>query len=125
MYLSIVEVNFSIYRQDSGNGAHWCATQVDPAGNVVFNSWGDCSVSSCPLEAGPGSSCDTVGGPDTGRPCVFPFSLGGETHTECTIGRAETACSTVILWGIFTVKTCKVKVLGTFVMTSLVKPLGL
>ena len=98
-------INFSIFRQDSLNGAHWCATEVDPAGNVVFNSWGDCSVSSCPLEAG---SCDTVGGPDKEKPCVFPFTVGGETHTECTTGQAETACSTIVLWGILTVKTCKV-----------------
>ena len=105
---SYFEANFFIIRQDSVTGAAWCATQVDPAGNVVFNSWGDCSVSSCPMEAGPGPSCDTVGGPSTGRPCVFPFSLGGVTHTQCITGRVVTSCSEIVLWGIFTVKTCKV-----------------
>lgn len=104
----IFGANFSIVRQDSLNGAAWCATEVDPAGNVVYNSWGDCSVDSCPLEEGPGP-CDTIGGPSEGRPCVFPFTVRGVSHTECITGQVETSCSEILLWGIFTVKTCKVR----------------
>ena len=30
-----------------------------------------------------GSSCVTESGPDTGSPCIFPFSYNGVTYTEC------------------------------------------
>ena len=102
-----MESNLYFSRQDSANDAAWCATEVDPAGNVVFNKWGDCQESVCPVEEG--GECDTVGGPGQGQPCVFPFSVGGETHWECTTGSVETGCSTVVLWGVITVKTCKVR----------------
>ena len=35
-----------------------------------------------------GSSCVTESGPDTGSPCIFPFSYNGVTYTECLASNA-------------------------------------
>ena len=84
----------------------WCATAVDPAGNVVTNMWADCHVDTCPVEGS--ETCLTIGGPSVNTPCVFPFTIKGETYNECVTGKIETSCMTTILWGVFTIKTCKV-----------------
>ena len=87
-------------RTDSYNSAAWCATAVDPGGNVVTNRcaiisthvptihvsmarWGDCDPARCPVEAA--GSCEAVGGPGLGQPCVFPFTVDGETHHQCKV----------------------------------------
>ena len=62
-------------------------------------------MSRCPVEE---PECVTVGGPSPESPCVFPFTVGGETHTECLTGRLETGCVTYTYWGFLTVTTCKV-----------------
>ena len=84
----------------------WCATTIDPAGKVVTNRWEDCSLASCPAEEKP--SCLTVGGPDEGSPCAFPFTIGDQTYSECVEGQLETGCVSVTYWGFLTIKTCKV-----------------
>ena len=84
----------------------WCATSIDPAGEVVTNRWEDCSLASCPAEEKP--ACLTVGGPDEGAPCAFPFTIGEETYSECVEGLRETGCITTTYWGFLTIKTCKV-----------------
>ena len=71
-------------REDSV--AAWCATKVDPGGNVVTNSWEDCNVGTCPIEDGE-DTCMTVAGPSINQPCVFPFTVGGETYNDCAQDR--------------------------------------
>jgi len=79
----------------------WCAIAVDRGTDeVITNRWGDCLVSSprssCPEEALNVPSCTTVGGPDQGKPCIFPFRHNGVTYRECSVaGLNGTAwCST-------------------------------
>ena len=58
----------------------WCATQVDSAGAVVTNRWGDCdatSLSSCEPEQITLPSCSTPQGH-----CVFPFRYNGQVNRE-------------------------------------------
>ena len=80
---------------------------IDPAGNVVINKWENCNVATCPVEEEPGT-CLTIGGPDVGKECKFPFTINGETFTDCITGKMETSCTETLVWGIFKVKTCKV-----------------
>ena len=52
-----------------------------------------------PTPPPPGGTCVTVGGPASGRPCVFPFRFGGVTYNQCTFegnqpGETEPWCST-------------------------------
>ena len=42
------------------------------------NGWISCSKRAC-------SMCKTVGGPDAGAPCVFPFYFGDRKHKSCTM----------------------------------------
>merc|ERR1711970_1069364 len=76
----------------------WCATQVDDAGVVVTNRWGDCdtgSLSSCEPETISVPSCTTESGPYSNEPCVFPFRYNGITYTSCTSqDRSAAWCST-------------------------------
>jgi len=67
----------------------WCATQKDSKGEVVFNKWGDCNIStlsSCQAESLASSpvSCITSSGPRPNQDCVFPFRYLGVTYTACT-----------------------------------------
>ena len=45
------------------------------------------------------NECQTVGGPDQGRPCMFPFKFQGKIYNECPVARLEdpskTWCSTM------------------------------
>jgi len=94
----------------------WCATRVDPSGNVIQNRWGDCAIqsstSSCPVDTPgtgdrfttpqptriPATSCFTVGGPDPNRRCLFPFIHDGKLFNECTTyGLGDYWCSTLTL----------------------------
>ena len=52
------------------------------------------------LGAGAGSgtgsgsgNCETVGGPDIGKPCVFPAIFNGVSYTECMQQRCATEVS--------------------------------
>ena len=49
----------SCTKVESANGAGWCATQVDRAGQVVRNRWEDCGLGCPGMEQG-----------DTGIPCT-------------------------------------------------------
>ena len=145
-------------RTDSYNSAAWCATAVDPGGNVVTNRcviisshtsphhhpcllarWGDCDPARCPVEAA--GSCEAVGGPGLGQPCIFPFTVDGETHHQCKVpqldhciedgfhsfyynkcrlqlGKVKTGCSSILLWGFITVETCKVSTRANFITNT-------
>ena len=65
---------------------------------MVPGKWGVCSVN-CPgavSSAGSGSGsgiCETVGGPDIGKPCVFPAIFNGVSYTECMQQRCATEVS--------------------------------
>merc|ERR1712013_270265 len=76
----------------------WCATQVDSAGVVVTNKWGDCdtgSLSSCQPETISLPSCTTQSGPYPDQACVFPFRYNGVTYTSCTTqDKSQAWCST-------------------------------
>jgi len=76
----------------------WCATQVDSAGVVVTNKWGDCetgSLSSCQTETIDVPTCTTESGPYANAACVFPFRYNGVTYTSCTTQDKDQAwCST-------------------------------
>ena len=72
---------------------------VDTLDNVIVaGKWGVCSVN-CPgavSSAGSGSGsgiCETVGGPDPGRPCVFPAIFNGVSYTECMQQKCATEVS--------------------------------
>ena len=45
------------------------------------------------------NECQTVGGPDQGRPCMFPFKFQGKIYNECPVAHLEdpskTWCSTM------------------------------
>jgi len=58
----------SCTKVDSANGAGWCATQVDRAGQVVRNRWEDC-----------GLGCPGMEEWDTAIPCddLFLFNVAG------------------------------------------------
>ena len=77
---------------------HWCATEVDSAGVVVTNKWGDCdtgSLSSCEPETISVPTCTTESGPYPDEACVFPFRYNGVTYTSCTTQDKDQAwCST-------------------------------
>ena len=85
---------------------------VDTLDNVmVAGKWGVCSVN-CPgavSSAGSGSgsgagsgsgsgagsgNCETEGGPDPGRPCIFPAIFNGVSYTEC--GMDPPMCATEV-----------------------------
>merc|ERR1712079_220738 len=76
----------------------WCATQVDAAGVVVTNRWGDCdtgSLSSCEPETISLPSCTTQSGPYPNQACAFPFRYNGVTYTSCTTqDKSDAWCST-------------------------------
>merc|ERR1719320_1126104 len=76
----------------------WSATQVDSAGVVVTNKWGDCdtgSLSSCQPETISLPSCTTQSGPYPDQACVFPFRYNGVTYTSCTTqDKSQAWCST-------------------------------
>ena len=42
------------------------------------------------------TSCHTVSGPDTGSPCVFPFTYNEETHTSCHGSAGQQLCATTV-----------------------------
>ena len=51
------------------------------------------------LGAGAGSgtgsgNCETVGGPDIGKPCIFPAIFNGVSYTEC--GMDPPRCATEV-----------------------------
>ena len=41
-------------------------------------------------------SCMTVGGPDPGSPCIFPFSFGGVAYRGCAQDEDGFWCSTQV-----------------------------
>ena len=41
-------------------------------------------------------SCTTVGGPDPGSPCIFPFSFGGVAYRGCAQDEDGFWCSTQV-----------------------------
>jgi len=49
---------------------------------VVEKNGGQCSGSS--TESKTCNDCYTISGPQTGKPCVFPFKYNGITYTTCT-----------------------------------------
>ena len=53
-------------------------------------------------------SCVTDGGPGRGNDCIFPFTVGGQTFSQCTKGKLETGCVTATYFGFLTVTTCQV-----------------
>ena len=55
------------------------------------------TLSSIP-SSGSTSSCEvvTVSGPDTGSPCIFPFTFQGVTYTECAEDTDGKWCSTEV-----------------------------
>ena len=40
-------------------------------------------------------SCQTIDGPEVGKPCIFPFKLYGEVHNRCIISEAPDMLSTL------------------------------
>ena len=45
--------------------------------------------------AAPRAGCKTVGGPDKGKDCVFPFKFGGIIYNKCTkVADTKLWCST-------------------------------
>merc|ERR1719209_804929 len=78
----------------------WCATQVDSAGVVVTNKWGDCetgSLSSCQTETIDVPTCTTESGPYANAACVFPFRYNGVTYNACTPGELfNVDCNTCV-----------------------------
>lgn len=86
-----------------GSSTAWCATRTSSDGSVVTNQWGDCDTDSnslCQIEQTP-STCTTVGGPDSGNKCVFPFTYNNQVYYDCapagTGGVSQPWCSTQTL----------------------------
>ena len=82
-----------------------------------------------------------MGGPGLGQPCIFPFTVDGETHHQCKVlqldvliedgfnsfdydkyclqlGKVKTGCSSILLWGFITVETCKVSTRANFITNT-------
>merc|ERR1712111_30942 len=96
---------------NSETSTPWCATAVSGNVEVIINNWGNCRTdvrSTCSVTPGQGQGlpqqpqppansptpCVTVGGPSSGKNCIFPFKHQGRTYNECTTyGLGQKWCS--------------------------------
>merc|ERR1712029_365525 len=96
---------------NSETSTPWCATAVSGNGEVIINNWSNCRTdvrSTCSVTPGQGQGlpqqpqppansptpCVTVGGPSSGKNCIFPFKHQGRTYNECTTyGLGQKWCS--------------------------------
>ena len=74
----------------SGNGAEWCATQVDGEGEVINKQWGDCdtkSLSCLTLGAGSIGQSPPPKSPKPSPPRIPPgrLAIGTPDHETCTL----------------------------------------
>ena len=86
----------------------WCSTATTKDGHHIAEegNYGQCPED-CGKEIVEPGTCTTMGGPGANKTCVFPFTVGGVTYSECkTDGKVNISCTTDWKQGIETT-SCK------------------